>query len=98
MNTAPEMSTGLRPHVSRYRTAGMVARNIATPTTPEARREVVLPAKLRLSKINGASVCDASARGSIIKNFQLRGPREGRGEQRTVENEVDTGPLLEQHD
>ncbi len=54
MPMAPVIITGLRPSLSMYSTAGMVARNMATPTTPVARREVVLLEVPRAAKIDGA--------------------------------------------
>ena len=52
--TAPANMTGFRPSLSMYKTAGMVARNMATPTTPVARREVVLLLVPRAVKMLGA--------------------------------------------
>lgn len=42
MPVAPVSMTGFRPSLSMYNTAGIVARNMATPTTPVARRLVLL--------------------------------------------------------
>ena len=54
MPMAPMVRTGLRPALSIQRTAGMVATNMTMPTTPVARRELVLRSRPRSSKMNGA--------------------------------------------
>lgn len=54
MRNAPETRMGLRPAWSTQMTAGMVARNIAIPTTPVARSEMELPVRPRSLKMNGA--------------------------------------------
>jgi hypothetical protein len=51
---APIVRIGLRPSLSMYNTEGMVARNMAMPTTPVARREVVLEERPRSEKMVGA--------------------------------------------
>jgi hypothetical protein len=51
---APIVRMGLRPSLSMYSTDGMVARNMAIPTTPVARREVVLEERPREVKMVGA--------------------------------------------
>lgn len=48
---APRASTGLRPSLSMYSIAGIVAMNMTMPTTPVARREIVLPERPRSLKI-----------------------------------------------
>ena len=54
MAMAPVSKTGFLPSLSMYRTAGMVARNIAMPTTPVARRLVVLLEVPSAAKMDGA--------------------------------------------
>ena len=51
---APIVRMGLRPILSMYNTDGMVAMNIAIPTTPVASREVVFPERPSLAKMVGA--------------------------------------------
>jgi hypothetical protein len=51
---APTMRIGLRPTLSTYRTAGMVANHMTMPTTPLANSEVVVPDRPKPLKICGA--------------------------------------------
>lgn len=51
---APMVRIGLRPILSMYKTEGMVATNMAIPTTPVARRETVLEERPRERKMVGA--------------------------------------------
>jgi hypothetical protein len=51
---APIVSMGLRPILSMYSTEGIVAINMAIPTTPVARRLIVFPERPRFWKIVGA--------------------------------------------
>lgn len=54
MPIAPMMRVGLRPQLSTYMTAGMVAMNMTMPTTPVARRETELLERPSLPKMTGA--------------------------------------------
>ena len=54
MPIPPAIMTGFLPSLSIYRTAGIVAMNIATPTTPVASKLVVLLDVPRAAKIEGA--------------------------------------------
>lgn len=54
MPIAPIVRTGLRPSLSMYNTDGIVAINITIPTTPVARRDVVLEERPREENMVGA--------------------------------------------
>lgn len=54
MPVAPSNMSFLRPTLSTYRTAGMVASSMAMPTTPVARRLVVLLDCPKAENIEGA--------------------------------------------
>jgi len=54
MPTAPMVKTGLRPTRSIQRTEGIVAMNMTMPTTPVARREVVVLLRPSCLKMKGA--------------------------------------------
>jgi len=51
---APIVRMGLRPSLSIYKTDGMVAINMTMPTTPVARRDVVLEERPSEAKMVGA--------------------------------------------
>ena len=51
---APMIKVGFRPQLSTYRTAGIVAMNIAIPTTPVASSETAFEDRPRSPKIVGA--------------------------------------------
>jgi hypothetical protein len=52
--TPPTIMTGFQPSLSTYRTAGMVAMDMATPTTLVASKLVVFLDIPRTAKIEGA--------------------------------------------
>jgi hypothetical protein len=54
MPMAPMVRTGLRPTRSIHRTEGIVAMSMTMPTTPVARRDVVLPLRPSFWKMKGA--------------------------------------------
>ena len=54
MPIAPIIKIGLRPTLSTYTTAGIVASHIAIPTTPVAKRAIALLESPRVPKMVGA--------------------------------------------
>ena len=54
MAIAPPIVTGFRPNLSMYRSAGMVVKHNKIPTTPVAKRLVVLLEVPSAANIEGA--------------------------------------------